>query len=111
FTRDKDGMFNQMMSYLPPATMTYDIYSVNGQGTSGQFRPYRNDYGSVFDPETESDEKTNSYAIEGGVGNLFELGVDYAKIRTKLTSGPWEKYVKEYSAKENNSIYEDLYFR
>ena len=38
FTRDKDGVFNKSMQYLPPGNMTYDIYSVSGQGTGGSFQ-------------------------------------------------------------------------
>ena len=75
FTRDKDGLFNQSMSFLPPASMTYDIFSVSGQGTGGVFRPHRNDFGSVYDPPIYCNEGSKSYDLEAGIGDIFELGM------------------------------------
>ncbi len=112
FTRDHDGMYNKSMSYLPPATLTYDLYSINGQGTGGQFRPYRNDFGSVWDPEINSSMKSFSLGIEVAFpSDLFSIGVDFAKTKTQLRGGVWPKYRKEFSSSESGSLYEPVYFR
>ena len=117
FTRDKDGMFNKSMQYLPPPNMTYDIYSVSGQGTGGVFRPFRNDFGNVYDPVTTSENSSNSLAAEAGIGNLFEGGIDYTNSSTQITSGPWMNYqrsgtvAKGFTSKTNGSIYENTYFK
>ena len=111
FTRDRDGQFNKTMQYLPPANLTYDIYSVSGQGTGGMFRPYRNDFGSVYDPETKSTQTSESVGIEAGAGWIFELGGDYSDAKTEIKSGPWDGYGKAFVHKTTGSVYEDIYLK
>ena len=114
FTRDKDGMFNKSMQYLPPANMSYDIYSVSGQGTEGVFRPMRNDFGSVYDPSTTSFSSTHSIGLEAGLTpNIFELGADYTYTTTDISSGPWKdsRYLRNFQKRQSGSIYEDVYFK
>lgn len=111
FTRDKDGTFNKSMRYLPPGNMTYDVYSVTGQGTGGSFRPYRNDFGSVFDPAVSSKANDFSLNAEFGTGNLVEAGVDGTVSHTTSTSGPWPQYKRPFSHSQDGSIYENVYFK
>lgn len=111
FTRDRDGMFNKTMQYLPPGNMTYDIYSVSGQGTGGMFRPFRNDFGSVYDPYTISKQEYHSGQAEASIGWLFGAGGDASVTNTELTSGPWKKYNNPYTPKSKGIIYEDVYFK
>lgn len=111
FTRDKDGTFNKSQKYLPAGDMTYDVYSVTGQGTGGSFRPYRNDFGSVFDPAVSSKTKDFSLNAEFGTGNLVEAGVDGTVSHTNSTSGPWPQYKRPFSHNEAGSIYENVYFK
>lgn len=116
FTRDKDGMFNKSMQYLPVPNMTYDIYSLSGQGTGGIFRPFRNDFGSIYDPLTTSATENKTGQIEAGLGNVFESGMDYTQSNTNISSGPWSSYqrsggAKGYTQRRNGSIYENMYFK
>lgn len=115
FTRDKDGMFNKSMEYLPVPNMTYDIYSVSGQGTGGMFRPFRNDFGSVYDPVTTSTSGNLSVQAEGGVGNVFEGGADLSATQTEISSGPWQIYnrkgTKGFKKNINGSLFENVYFK
>jgi len=111
FTRDKDGTFNKSLKYLPAGNMTYDVYSVTGQGTGGSFRPYRNDFGSVYDPVVSSETEDFSVNMEFGTGNLVEAGVDGTVSHTTSTSGPWPQYKRPFSQNESGSIYENVYFK
>jgi hypothetical protein len=111
FTRDHDGQFNMSMQYLPPASMTYDIYSVNGQGTGGVFRPYRNDFGSVYDPSTNSTQSSNSLGLEAGIGDIFEIGGDATISQTNLTSGPYLPYLRTFSSNTSGSLFENVYMK
>jgi len=111
FTRDKDGMFNETMKLLPAGHMTYDIYGVSGQGTGGSFRPYRNDFGSVYDPVVSNHASDFSAEIEAGAGNLIEIGADITTGHTDISSGPWEKYQRPFTQKQAGSIYENTYFK
>jgi len=111
FTRDRDGMYNPTMQYLPPAHMTYDIYAVSGQGTGGSFRPFRNDIGSVFDPVTKSSTKSHSGQAEASIGWLFGAGGDAAYSATDISSGPWNQYKAPFTNKGIGNVYENVYFK
>ena len=111
FTRDKDGRFNRDMQYLPAGNMTYDIYSVNGQATGGNFRPFRNDVGAVYDPYTNSDKSIKNDLVELGVGNIFEAGWDHVSSYTSASSGPWNRYKNSFSKKKAGSLFEPHYFK
>jgi hypothetical protein len=111
FTRDRDGMFNKTMKYLPMSNMTYDVFNVSGQGTGGMFRPFRNDYGSVYDPYVSSENHSFSVGLEGGIGNLFEIGADLTTTKTEITSGPWGGCYRKFAANTSGSVYENVYLR
>jgi hypothetical protein len=117
FTRDKDGMFNKTMQYLPMPHMAYDVYSLSGQGTGGMFRPFRNDFGNVCDPVTRSTASSTSREIEGGLGDVFATGSDFPHSNTQVFSGPWINYKRAttvqngYTSSTNGSIYENVYFK
>lgn len=110
FSREKDGMFNTTMQYLPQSHLTYDVYSVSGQGTGGSFRPFRNDIGSVFDPKMESNGSSETVNAEGGIGNLFEVGVEVMRADTKTESGPWDNFMRSFN-KRGNDYSESIYFK
>lgn len=112
FSRDKDGRINKKTKYLPTSSLTYDIFSINGQGTGGSFRPYRNDYGTTFDPAMRGDQLNESHLVEVGVGNTFEVGYDYKTARTRSSSGPWEQHHRKFTGKsEYSKHYEPVYMK
>jgi len=111
FTRDKDGLFNETMPFMPLGNMTYDVYSVSGQGTGGSYRPFRNDFGSVGDPVISSTESDFSIGVEAGMGWSFEIGTDGSSTHTDISSGPWDQYKRPYQPNTKGSIYESTYFK
>jgi hypothetical protein len=111
FSREKDGMYNSLMQFLPQSQITYDVYNVSGQGTSGSFRPFRNDLGSIYDPSIMSNTKAESYTIEAGLGNLFSLGGEAVMTKNRAESGCWEDYKRLFSPKATSGFYEDVYFK
>jgi len=112
FTRDKDGSFNKTMAYLPAANMTYDIYSVSGQGTGGNFRPFRNDLGSVYDPVMGGSQQSYTLGLEFGAADIFELGGDGSTSSTNITSGPWYSYKRSFTGRNTSgSLFEKTYLK
>jgi len=111
FSREKDGMYNASMKYLPQASLTYDVYSVSGQGTGGSFRPFRNDIGSVYDPKTATKQELESATLEAGIGNLFSLGGEISLTKSKSESGPWDNYKRQFTPKSTSGYYEHVYFK
>ena len=90
FNREKDGNFTANSTNLPVTNYTYDIYSIQGQGISGMFRPYRSQVGYIYDPEVVDGSTSASAGAEFGSGNAFHLGVDAEVTQVKSSSGVWE---------------------
>jgi len=111
FSREKDYTWNMTMHYLPISSLTYDIYDVSGQGTGGNFRPFRNDIGSVFDPIINKNIDQNfELQLEGGFGSLFEFGIDAKLYNSTSFTGPWDDYSRNFSHPESGS-FENYYFK
>lgn len=115
FTRDKDGRIHRKMTHIPPANMTYDIYNVNGQGTSGNYRGFRNDIGPVYDPYITSENENLSVRVEIGASNLVEVGSDFSYTSTASNSGPWQSFdnksKRAYKSKQINKKFEPSYMK
>lgn len=109
FSREKDGTVNRKSQFLPIPHMTYDIYSVNGQGTGGNFRPYRNSVGTVHDPSLGTSTDNQSHLAEAGIGNTVEVGYDYKNAMTHAISRPWHSV--KYKGKSRGSFYEPYYMK
>lgn len=110
FSRDKDGYYNPTLRNLPLASMTYDVFSISGQGTGGVFRPFRNDIGSVFDPLVKSPKShQTSTLLEGGIGNLFEVGTDVVFFDNESNSGPWNRL--KFRGNVAGSDFEKIFYK
>lgn len=116
FNRDKSVLLNKTTTNLSPINFTYDVFSVNGQGVSGTFRPFRNDIGTLSDEfyDSENQRSSNSIGLEIGGGNLFHNGFNFNTIDVRSIYGPWEGGTHsnyKFSQKELNSTYENVYFK
>ncbi|OJU74634.1 MAG: hypothetical protein BGO09_04775 [Bacteroidetes bacterium 47-18] len=121
FTRDKDGSYNKTHKSLPTSALSYDVYSVNGQGTGGMFRPFRNDMGTIYDPKlyTLSGNDNKSLEVGGPIGlsgGLLEVGVNNATMAVLNKSGVGSKgnlkeHVFRFRSGEVNRVYENVYFK
>lgn len=90
FNRENDGGFTKNTPALPIPLLTYDIYSVSGQGISGSYRMDRRDIGYVFDPYITTN--ANSFTIGGevGLGATFKAGIDIGAVNTSGSAGVWK---------------------
>src|SRR5690606_21535160 len=89
FNREKDKTINKNTIALPVTNYTHDLYSVQGQGVSGMFRPYRGQVGFVYDNYTLDDSNGNNLGGEIGAGAGTHFGIDYARTESKSSSGLW----------------------
>lgn len=89
FNRDNDGSFTKYSRDLPSAFQTYDLFSVQAQGTGGSFRGLRNDIGYVYDNRTTTDNYSGNIGLELGLGNLTDFGADVAISIVNSWSGLW----------------------
>ena len=113
--REKEGIVRKESPNLAIPSLTYDIYSVNGQGLSAMYRPFRSDVGTVHDPVV------TTYAAGGSFGAdvapaLAHVGVNASVNYGDSYSGPWrggdpvaDRFAFQ-SASVNNA-YEPWYFK
>jgi len=88
FNREKDGIVSKETSNLGIPSMTYDIYSVTGQGHSAMYRPVRNDIGILHDQEVSSESSSGSIGVDAAP-TTAHVGVNLSVNHAKSTSGAW----------------------
>ncbi len=115
FNREKDGMVTKESPNLGIPSLTYDIYSVTGQGIGAMYRPMRNDYGIVRDPEVSSVSVGGSVGVDVGPA-ASHIGVSLSVSHSKSTSGAWNEYNNmasqaKFQGKNLNDLYEPWYFK
>jgi hypothetical protein len=116
FNREKDVSYTPEIKNLPIPNFTYDLYSVNGQGISGQFRPHRSDVGILFDHESVSGSTSGDLGLEIGGGGLVHGGFSVTATTVKTTSGKWSSNNSmapnaDFETTRPNPLYEHVYFK
>ncbi|MBN2833711.1 MAG: hypothetical protein JXR48_01965 [Candidatus Delongbacteria bacterium] len=119
FNRENDGAYNENIPALPLTNLTYDTYSVSGQGIGGMYRLHRGRFGIVDDREESSGEGNVDLALfEAGGGTGFHIGTNIGLSYTHSNSGAWssgDEFLREkFSFEEpttSNSDYENVYFK
>src|SRR5690606_22086037 len=115
FNREKESSLSANSTNLAVTYYTYDIYSVQGQGVGGMYRPYRNQVGYVFDTHVQDGSFSGSLGREFGVGNSAHMGIDIEATSTVSASGLWDNdnYILQH-LKENYNYdprYEKVHFK
>lgn len=114
YNREKDRTVNKSTVSLPVTNYTHDLYSIQGQGVSGMFRPYSGQVGYVYDNYTRDDSNGNTLGGEIGAGGGTHFGVDFARTDTKSSSGLWQNdaYFRFLEKKTGNlPNYEKVFFK
>ncbi len=119
YNRENDELISKTTLVLPTTNYTYDLYSVNGQGISGMFRPFRSQVGQVNDElvQDESDSFQLGIEIEGTTS--FHTGVNFTAAPSNSRTGLWNTRAlknftqKREDTKENGEAldYEPVYFK
>lgn len=115
FNRENDGSFNLNTPSLPVTNLTYDVYSVAGQGIGGSYRMFRNDLGYVFDPYQANTNVSGSLGLEAAPGGVFKSGfnVSVTDVNTyteKWSSNPAAQRL-QFRGDAGYDLYEPAYFR
>lgn len=110
FNRENDGPFTKNTPALPIPNVTYDVFSISGQGVSGSYRPVRRDIGYVFDPSIKNNSVNGSLGLEVNLGGTFKGGIDVAATYSNSSSGPYNGGTNEMATilKYNDN---NFYFR
>jgi hypothetical protein len=116
YNREKDRTFNKNTTSLPITNNTYDLYTIQGQGISGMYRPYKSQVGYVYDNETTDASSGGSLGLEFGAGGGVHFGVDATVTLGKSSSLIWEKSnpaLGRFKEKKsgNRPDYEKVFFK
>jgi hypothetical protein len=112
FTRFNDKEVTHETPIVSVPQYTYDVFSINGEGTGGTIRLYRNEHGYVRDNYTKSKEKSLNIGVDIGISGHY--GANVNTVNTPTTIGDWgaRNGVKDVipftEAKDTN---ENVYFR
>lgn len=115
FNREKDRTVSKQTKVLPITNYTYDIYSINGQGIGGMFKPFRSQVGMVYDQKVEDEGDGFSIGGEFGFGWNVHTGFD-AKISPSYSyTSNWKdhNFAKDQFKKVDGTPidYEETYFK
>ena len=110
FNRENDGSFTKNVPALPIPNLTYDIFSVSGQGVAGSYRAVRKDIGYVFDAQVKTNSINGSIGSEVNLGGTSKGGIDISETYSSSTSGAWND---DFNGTRNKIKFYDsaIYFR
>jgi len=114
FNRANDGIYTPNSPAIGMPVYTYDVFSINGEGTGGVFRATRSDLGYMRDAKTKTREDAASVGVDLGFGNIVHGGAQISYAYTPSEAGAWEvnnsaKDVFKFT--ENKNDYQAVYFR
>ncbi|GAA3591146.1 thrombospondin type 3 repeat-containing protein [Flavivirga amylovorans] len=119
YNREKDGLISKSTLALPTTNYTYDLYSVNGQGVAGMFRPFRSQIGQINDELVEDESDSFQLGIEVEAASSFHVGVNFTDAPSNSRTGIWNtKALKNFKQKREDTKstdesldYEPVYFK
>lgn len=117
FNREKDGQIRKNSPNLAIPGMTYDIYSVTGQGIGGMYRAFRNDIGVLTDPEVKSRTVGGSGGVDIGPGPSPHVGVALTVNYSESVSGKWDNVdnntegINGFGFRQPSGLFEPYYFK
>jgi len=115
YNRENVTKVTESMKVLPVTNLTYDIFRTSGSTSSGSFRGYRNDIGTVFNSRnmvlsnTSTKHKDLSVSVTTLPLPFTFVGSSYAEGTGNNTSnGSSESYVSTFNLAGNNLNYHPL---
>lgn len=114
FNRTNDGVYTPTSPAIALPVYTYDVFTVNGEGTGGSFKATRGDIGFMRDAKVGSKETDGSISLDLGFGNVVHGGAEFSYAHTPTTVGAWStnNTVKNMlQFKENKDDYQAVYFK
>lgn len=112
FTRYNDREVTPNTPVISVPQYSYDVFSIQGEGTGGSIRAYRNDLGYVRDNITTSKEK--SLSIGGDIDPPGHYGGNFNTVKTPTVIGEWNKGNKLRNSiqfTKADTTFENVYFR
>lgn len=115
FNRLNDGEVTPNTPVISAPQYTYDIFSIQGEGTGGSIRAYRGDLGYMKDNVTISKDINGSIGVD--IAPPGHYGGNFNIISAPTKAGSWDdgnnllKQSLKFSAAKANSSFEHVYFK
>lgn len=112
FSRFNDQEVTPNTTIISVPQYAYDVFSIQGEGTGGTIRAYRNDNGYVRDNFTVSRDKNWSAGIDVGIPG--HIGGNFNTVKTPSTIGEWGtgNGLKDVTGfRSAQGLSENVYFR
>jgi hypothetical protein len=117
FNRENERTVTENTLSLPVTNYTYDLYSIDGQGVSGMFRPFRSKVSSVYNDAVVDIGNSESFGAEVGLGNLVHGSGDFKMAPSISYTGGWFEnnnvlpFFSEKSSDKKSLLYEPITFK
>ncbi|MFI5129707.1 MAG: hypothetical protein ACHQFX_06940 [Chitinophagales bacterium] len=112
FTRFNDKEVTPNTPIISVPQYSYDVFSIAGEGTGGSIRLYRNDYGSVRDNYTKSQDKSLSIGADIGIPGHYGANVNIIKTPSRISEWLINNKLRAAVAFSGaNGLHENVYFR
>jgi hypothetical protein len=120
FTRFNDQEVTPKTTIISVPQYAFDVFSIQGEGTGGTIRAYRNDNGYVRDNYVASKDKSWSAGADVGLpmphlhGLPGHWGGNFAIVKTPSTVGEWQdgnKLRNTIGFRTTTGATENVYFR
>lgn len=115
FNRSSDGEVTPNTPVISAPQYTYDVFSIQGEGTGGTIRAYRSDMGYMKDNVTSSKDKNTSIGLD--IAPPGHFGGNWNIVSTPTRVGPWDdanntlRQSLSFRPLQTNSELENVYFR
>ncbi len=114
YKKEKIAPYQGNKPVLPVSFGTYDLFSVSGQGISGQFRAMRNDIGVFRDPGLYNYSVSIGAGGEFGAGGIFKGGGNFNEGISTTTVKKWvddNSLIDNIDFTESDGVYESVFFK
>lgn len=115
YNRENDRIISKQLLALPYTNYTYDLYAVQAQGISGQFRAYRGQIGQIYDERVEDYSQDVSVGAEIEPGTGVHFGGNFVASPSKSHTGKWRTKASSSFVNEHEEVidkdYEAVYFK
>ncbi|MBS1973605.1 MAG: hypothetical protein JST13_04590, partial [Bacteroidetes bacterium] len=112
FTRFNDREVTPNTPVISVPQYTYDVFTIQGEGTGGSIRAFRNDLGYVRDNVTTSKDKNLS--LGGDIDPPGHYGANFNTVKTPSTISEWNtgnRLRNSISFTSASGTFENVYFR
>lgn len=119
FNRQNDKDISKNTLSLPVSNYTFDLYTVQGQGAAGMFRPFRSQIGQINDEFVQDESKSFNLGLEIEPGSGMHIGANFVMSPTKSHTGIWNTKALQHfkqNAEDTKEAgdklnYEPVYFK